>query len=165
MASDSGRGAEPGANPRFVYLDANFYLDYLIGNKDWHEALHAIVEAWRRGDLVVATSALSIAEVLYLRRDDDSPRRRLRPEEAPRVADLFNPVYPRLLVLVNVSREVAERSRELVWDLGIEPKDAVHVASALLARTPVMFTSDRRLQGKNAGGDPPLRIEQPHWID
>ena len=164
MASDPGGGAEPDANPGFVYLDSNFYLDYLIGNKDWHEALHAIVEAWRRGDLAVATSALSIAEVLYLRRDDESPRRRLPPEAEPRVADLFNPVYPRVFVLVDVSREVAERSRELVWNLGIEPKDAVHVASALLAGTPVMFTSDQRLQGKNADGDPPLRIEQPYWI-
>ena len=112
----------------------------------------------------MATSALSIAEVLYLRRDDESPRRRLSAETEPRIADLFNPVPPRKFRLVEVSRAVAERSRELVWDLGIEPKDAIHVASALLVRAPVMFTSDRRLQGQEAGGDPSLRIEQPHWI-
>lgn len=62
---------------------------------------------------------------------------------------------------MNVTRAVAERSRELVWELGIEPKDAIHVASALLARAPLMFTSDRRLQGRETGGDPPLRIEPP----
>lgn len=112
----------------------------------------------------MAASALAIAEVLYLRRDDGSPRRRLPPEAEPRVADLFSPAPPRRFVLVEVSRAVAERSRELVWDLGVEPKDAIHVASALLVRAPVMFTSDRRLQGKEAGGEPPLRIEQPRWI-
>ena len=165
MASDPGGGVNPDANPGFVYLDSNFYLDYLIGGRDWHGALHAIVEAWRRGDLAVATSALSISEVLYLRRDDESPRWRLPPEAEPRVADLFSPVPPRRFILVEVSRMVAERSRELVWDLGVEPKDAIHVASALLVRAPVMFTSDRRLQNKKAGGDPPLRIEHPHWID
>ena len=164
MAGETGGGAESGdANPGFVYLDSNCYLDYLIGDRAWSGALDAVFEAWRRGDLAVAMSALAITEVLYLRRVDGEPRRRLPPEDEPRVVDLFSPVHPRRFVLVDVSRAVAERSRELVWDLGIDPKDAIHVASALLARAPVMFTSDRQLQGRKAGGAPPLRIEPPHW--
>ena len=79
------------------------------------------------------------------------------------MADLFHPVAPRHFALLDVTREIAEDARELVWDAGIEPKDAIHVASALSVDAPVMFTSDRGLVGKDVGGDPPLRIERPRW--
>ena len=161
--SDPGAAEPDAANPGLVYLDSNVYLDYLIGGRDWHDAVRDIFEAWQRGDLAVATSALTIAEVLDMR-DADGKRRTLAPAEEPRIADLFNPAPPRKFRLVNVTRAVAERSRELVWDQKIRPKDAIHIASALLARVPVMFTSDRRLHGKEAGGDPPLRIEPPRRL-
>ena len=166
MANDEAVRAslEPSeTNPEFVYLDSNIYLDYLVGDKPWHDALDSIIEAWRSGEVRVATSALTIAEVLHLRRADGGPRRRLPPEDEPRVADLFRPVAPRRFVLIEVTRAVAERARELVWDLGIEPKDSIHVASALAAGVPTMFTSDARLAEKGASGSPPLRIERPHW--
>ena len=166
MASDGAvrTSLQPGeTNPAFVYLDSNIYLDYLIGDKPWQEALDSIVEAWQLGEVRVATSALTIAEVLHLRSADGERRRRLAPEEEPRVTDLFRPVAPRQFVLVEVTRAVAERARELVWDLGIEPKDAIHVASALGAGAPAMFTSDARLVERGAGGHPALRIERPHW--
>lgn len=150
-------------NPEFVYLDSNFYLDYLIGDRPYSDALDSIVGAWRSGELRVATSALTLTEVLYLRRVDGGPRRRLAPQDEPRVIDLFQPVPPREFVLVEVTRSIAERARELVWDLSIEPKDAIHVASALLVRAPALFTSDEGLLGKQVGGDPPLRLERPHW--
>ena len=45
MASDPGGGAEPHANPGFVYPDSNFCLGYLIGDRELARALHAIAEA------------------------------------------------------------------------------------------------------------------------
>lgn len=166
MASDDVVRAplEPSdTNPEFVYLDSNIYLDYLVGDKPWQEALSSIIEAWHLGEVRVATSALTIAEVLHLRRADGEPRRRLAPEEEPRVTDLFRPVAPRQFVLVEVTRAVAERARELVWDFGIEPKDAIHVASALGAGAPALFTSDSRLVERGANGPADLRIERPRW--
>ncbi len=166
MASDAAASSSgpPGeTNPDFVYLDSNFYLDYLIGDRPYGDALNSIIEAWRSGELRVATSALTLTEVLYLRRVDGGPRRRLAPQDEPRVIDLFRPVPPRRFLLVEVTRRVAEQARELVWDLGIEPKDAIHVASALLVGAPTMFTSDDGLLDKHAGGDPPLRMDRPHW--
>lgn len=100
MAGETGSEAEPDdADHGLVYLDSNVYLDYLIGDKDWSDALHGIFGAWRRGDLAVATSALTIAEVLYLPRAVGQTRRRLPPGEQPRVADLFSPAAPRRFTL------------------------------------------------------------------
>lgn len=50
----------------------------------------------------------------------------------------------------------------MVWDHGIEPKDALHVATALSAKVDVFNTFDRPLIGKNLTiGDPKLLIEIP----
>lgn len=151
------------ANPAFVYLDSNFYLDYLSGEHPDRETLRLIVEAWRRGELHVATSVLTIAEVLYLRRGGGTPRRRLPPEMQPRIDDLFSHADGRLLTVADVTRGIAEESRELVWSHGIEPKDAIHVRTAMVVGAPAMFTSDRKLWEKEPGGDPPLQITAPRW--
>ena len=164
MAGDPGAPpAQPDrANPDFVYLDSNFYLDFLKGGQPHHETLMLILDAWRHGEVRVATSALTIAEVLHLRRSGQA-RLRLPPEMAPRIDELFRHSDGGRMMVVDVTRKLAEESRELVWGRGIEPKDAIHVRTALAVGAPVMFTSDRALQGKDVGGDPPLRIEKPRW--
>ena len=47
-----------------------------------------------------------------------------------RVIEFFKNEY---ISVQNVTREVAEVARDLVWDKKIKPKDAVHVASAIAA--------------------------------
>ena len=49
MASDAAASSSgpPGeTNPDFVYLDSNFYLDYLIGDRPYGNALNSTIEAW-----------------------------------------------------------------------------------------------------------------------
>lgn len=147
MAGDPGAPAAlpDRANPDSVYLDSNCYLDFLIGDRPNGETLRLILEAWDRGEVQVATSALTIAEVLHLRRGDGQDRLRLTPDRQQRIDELFRPSGRRRLLVVDVTRRLAEESRELVWGHGIEPKDAIHVRSALMAEAPVMFTSDRAL--------------------
>ena len=110
----------------------------------------------------MAASALTIAEVLYLRRPGQA-RLRLPPEMAPRIGEPFRHPDGGRMMVVDVTRKSAEESREPGWGRGIGPKDAIHVRAALAAGAPVTFTSDRALQGKDAGGDPPLRIGKPRW--
>ena len=50
----------------------------------------------------------------------------------------------------------------MVWDHGIEPKDALHVATALSAKVDVFNTFDQPLINKSLQvGDPKLLIEIP----
>ncbi len=51
----------------------------------------------------------------------------------------------------------------MVWDHGIDPKDALHVATAISAKVDVFNTFDKPLIGKSLEiGDPKLLIEIPN---
>ena len=73
--------------------------------------------------------------------------------------DFFKLSY---IIPMSITRRIAEDSRDLVWDHGIEPKDALHVATAIKAKVDVFNTFDRPLIGKSLKvGNPYLLIEAP----
>ncbi len=80
-----------------------------------------------------------------------------------RIVDFFKNEY---IAVQNVTREVAELARDLVWEKKIKPKDAVHVASAIVAEVAFFETYDKPLIRKSGkvGGliirEPPPR-KQP----
>jgi predicted nucleic acid-binding protein len=62
----------------------------------------------------------------------------------------------------NVTRRIAEAAQDLVWDHGIRPKDAIHVATALDAAAIALETFDEGLIGKSGQvGNPGLLIRRP----
>ena len=167
MANDASTDspAEISVNPTSVYLDSCLYLDYLKGDTEQHGVLDAVFSEWRAGQLSVVTSALTVTEVLWVRCNDDEARMVTPRAEEARVRDLFSEYPPRQFILVELDRGIAEVARDLVWNRNIKPKDAVHVASALKARVPVLFTTDQGLwrHTGQVGGDPLLRIGRPVW--
>jgi predicted nucleic acid-binding protein len=92
-----------------------------------------------KGKILIITSALTLSEVLALR-----GKKRLPPNEKmkKKVIDFFKNEY---IAVQNVTREVAEVSRDLVWDHSVKPKDAIHVASAISAGVTVFETYDKPL--------------------
>jgi PIN domain nuclease of toxin-antitoxin system len=88
------------------------------------------------------TSALTLAQVLALRGAKRLPP---NPKLKKKVVDFFKNEY---IAVQNVTREVAELARDLVWDHGIKPKDAMHVASAIAVEAPVFETYDQPLVRK-----------------
>jgi hypothetical protein len=48
-------------------------------------------------------------------------------------------------IFADVDRFVAERAQELVWKYELRPKDATHVATAVVHSIPVLDTFDRPL--------------------
>ena len=103
---------------------------------------------------MIITLALTIAEVLRLRGRTPLPK-----TVRQKVTDFFRNDY---ISVRNVTRRIAEGARDLVWDSGIKPKDAIHVATALDARLPLMNTFDEDLIKKSAQlGHPPLIIGKP----
>lgn len=155
-----------GENPALIYLDSNFYFDYLITNRREHAVAKRVVDAWKAGEVEIATSALTIAEVLYVKIDDGSARMMIDRSREPDILDLFQQYGARRFKLVELDRRTAESARQIVWDHGIHPKDAIHVASALKARCPAMFTRDKKLRNASGklGGQPKLQITVPVWM-
>lgn len=61
-----------------------------------------------------------------------------------------------------LDRQTAEYARELIWQHNFDPKDAVHVATGVLARVPYFDTFDGALIRRSREiGDPPLIIARP----
>lgn len=79
------------------------------------------------GNLEIVTSTLTLVEVLWPK----GQPLQLPSERAATVQRFFEHEW---IVLYELDRTLAERAREVVWDHGIRPKDAVHVATALDAQ-------------------------------
>ena len=150
---------------RSIYWDSCIYLDFLKGDHPLHAVMLALMQDWQEGKVPLITSALTIAEVLWVHCDDAAARSMIPKSREKDIRDLFNPELPAKLEIVELSRLTAESARDLVWRHGVKPKDAVHIASALEAKCEVFQTNDKRLWqfSEKVGGDPVLRIEEPSW--
>lgn len=136
------------------YWDSDCFLAWLQGEAGKADPCREVLEAADEGKILLITSALTLAEVLYLR--GGQPIAKARKDV---VVDFFKNDY---IAVRNVTRHIAELARELVWDHGIRPKDAIHVATALEARLSLMNTFDGNLLKKSpVPGNPPLLIVKP----
>ena len=128
--------------------------------------MEMILADWRSGNVTLVTSALTIAEVLWVKCEEDEARSMIDRSREPEIIALFDPPPSQRLTVVELSRITAMAARELFWDHGIKPKDAIHVASALATHCPVIHTNDVRLQefSGRVGGTPELRIRAPSWV-
>lgn len=66
------------------------------------------------------------------------------------------------LHVYDVDRTLAERARDVVWNYGVKPKDAIHVATALDAQVDQLDTFDEGLLKEVAGHrQPSARYRSP----
>jgi predicted nucleic acid-binding protein len=121
------------------YWDSNAFLAYFQEEDGRVDSCEAVLEEAEKGKILIVTSALTLAEVLALRGKTRLPP---NPKLKKTVIDFFKNEY---IAVQNVTREVAELARDLVWDRGIKPKDAVHVASAMAAGCTIFETYDNPL--------------------
>lgn len=136
------------------YWDSDCFLGFLQEESGKVDACADVLALCERGEVEIVTSTLSIAEVLMLRPADALPQHR-----RVKVETIFAKKY---VLTIPLTRRIAISARDLVWDYGIAPKDAVHVASAVAANAKTLNTFDRQLIGKNGlVGSPPLTIEAP----
>ena len=139
------------------YWDSNTFLAYFQEEAGRVDSCEAVLSEAEKGTVLIVTCALTLAEVLALR---GAERILPTPEMKLKVIGFFKNEY---VAVVNVSREVAELARDLVWDKGVKPKDAVHVACALSVETPIFETFDKPLIRKSLklGGKPPMVVREP----
>lgn len=136
------------------YWDSDCFLGWLQAEDDKVDSCRQVLNLAAKGELEIITSALTIAEVLNLRGHKPIPS-----DKRKQVIAFFKRSY---IVPVSITRLIAEDSRDLVWDHGIDPKDALHVATAIKAKVDVLNTFDKSLIGKSLQvGNPKLLIEAP----
>lgn len=137
------------------YWDANAFIGWLAEEADKVEECAAVIRAAEEGKTLLITSALTVAEVLWMRGEQRIPA-----ESAETVQRFFEHEY---IVVNDLDRRLAEQAQKLVWHHDIKPKDAIHVATAIDATVNRMETFDESLIGKSGKvGDPSLEIGRPN---
>ncbi len=141
-----------------IYWDSVTFLAWLQNENGRVDHCADVLQSAQEGRVKIITSAFTLAEVLKMRKQAPIPR-----NEQDKVTAFFKNEY---IVVRNVTRRVAEFARGLVWDNGIDPKDAIHVATAIDDRLTMLHTFDEGLLKKSGSvGDPPLKIETPFIIE
>lgn len=138
------------------YWDANAFLGILLGEKDKVPACQAVLKAAEKRQLVIVTSAVTIAEVIKVK-----GKPRLKRESEQKIGDFFKHEW---IVVVDCDRRVAEAARRLMWEHDfLLHKDAIHVATAIQGRVDQLDTFDGHLiRISGMVGNPPLLIGKPN---
>lgn len=142
------------------YWDSNCFLKLFKGDEEGAETLYSYIEKAETKKLKILTSALTIAEVLKMKNEIPIPRR-----DRDKVANFFNHEY---IIIRDVTRRTSILARDLVWDSSIDPKDALHVATAIQNNIFNFHTYDEKLikksgiiMGKNITISRPPTITAP----
>jgi len=109
--------------PRLIYWDSTCFLAWLRAEVGRVKDCRDVLDAARRGELRIATSAITLAEVVKL----DKGKLELTQDQERKITRFFQRSY---IVVIQVSRAVAEEARALIWKHGLNNRDAVHVATA-----------------------------------
>jgi len=137
-----------------IYWDSACFLSHFHAEEGKAGKCDGVLDRAERGEVLIVTSALTLAEVLWMRGEPRIPQKK-----AELVQKFFRRSYIRVY---NVSRKLAESAQTLVWENSIKPKDAIHVATALHLGADALETFDRDLIGKSGTvGTPLLLIREP----
>jgi predicted nucleic acid-binding protein len=137
-----------------VYWDSDCFLGYLKGETDKIAQCKGATDSAEKGNLVIATSAITLIEVVKLNK-----QLRLEARSEKTIRDFFSNPY---IYIHNVDREVGIAARDLIWKHNLAQRDAIHVATAIKLSLSKMHTFDIQLHGlSNKYGDPKLQICKP----
>jgi hypothetical protein len=143
----------------YRYWDSCAFLGWLKQEPDKKEGCGDVLAAAEQGAVILVTSTLTIAEVLHTK-----GKTKIEPDHQMEVEAFFKHHY---ITTRGLDRSTAEFARRLVWSIQIEPKDAIHVATALVTPKIDRFeTTDQQLVNRSpisAEGRGPLTIAYPEW--
>lgn len=140
---------------RTVYWDSACFLAWLQDEVDSSDLCKHVLDECEQGKTRLVTSALTIAEVLALK-----GRRPIPVDRREKVEAFFKPSF---IIVRSVTRRTSEAARKYVWEHGVSPKDAIHIATAIEAEIDDLHTFDRdfiKQSGKH--GSPLLQIRKPY---
>jgi predicted nucleic acid-binding protein len=123
------------------YWDSCVYLRFLTRQEGWEtvRAILAEVESGVASAPRIATCSFTLAEVLNRK----GGQRVITPEDFAVADDLL--ADPRTKSLIPADIAVCRAARDLVFEDGLKPADAIHLAAALSKQIPVLETFDSDL--------------------
>jgi predicted nucleic acid-binding protein len=116
------------------YWDSCAFLAWLLPEPEREDACRSVLRAAEDGELELVTSALTLTEVIKLKGKEE-----LKADFEKKIAEFFKNDF---IILRNVDRFIATSAQRLVWENNVTPRDAMHVATALHWKNPVLDTFD-----------------------
>jgi hypothetical protein len=120
-----------------IYWDSDPFLGWLQSEPGKIELCTGTLKRAQAGEVLIVTSALTLAEVLWRKGGPKLPDDKLA-----LLRKFFRRSYIRV---VNVSRVIAEEAQDVVMNHNVRPKDAVHVATAIHHNVAILETFDEGL--------------------
>jgi predicted nucleic acid-binding protein len=138
------------------YWDSVTFLAWLLPEPERQADCRGVIRAAEKGETLLVTSALTLSEVIHLKGNPS-----LGATQETKIEQFFAHSWVNVRAL---DRFVSERARKLIWQFGVKPKDANHLATALRWRVPLFETFDAELLAldRKLGGKPPMQIRKPH---
>lgn len=121
------------------YWDSCIFIHLIQGNDpDGSGILNSLNEKAKRGQILVLTSTITLAEVVRPRHCD---AKSLVPADKIVVVDSFKHEH---IILQDVTQDIAARAREIQWEIGgLKPIDALHLATAEAMKADSFDTYDQ----------------------
>lgn len=135
------------------YWDSSCFLAWLKEEKDRVSQCGQVLDLVQSGKIELVTSTLTVTEVLQVRKKDKLPK-----ERRSNVENLFNRPSVKKIAL---TLPIAKKARDVVWDHGIDPKDAIHVATAIARKAKILETFDKDLISRGNSIDGNLLFRKP----
>jgi predicted nucleic acid-binding protein len=129
-----------GAEKPDIYLDANILIYAVEGTADFEAALIALLDASDLGAVRLTTSEFTLAEVLV------GPRRTQNVEHSAAYELLLS--SNQSIQVIPVDRAVLRLCAEIRAAGKSRLPDAIHLATAELAKSDYFFTEDQRIRPK-----------------
>jgi len=142
--------------PQTRYWDSCAFLGWLSEEPDKIDECRGVIRQAEAGNVHIVTSSLTLVEVIKLRGSKSLPE-----TFEPTIRDFFKHEW---IVVRQLDRFTAEDARQLVWKHGFDPKDSVHVATAIRGGVMRLDTFDDELIARSgAVGD--LIIGRPDMVE
>lgn len=117
---------------KYVYWDTNCFLALLQREHPNADNVAGVV-AMAGKSLMIVTSVFTVTEVVKYKGKEPGPARYpISSSERLALDECLGPSNG--VIPVNVDMQVARMAREAIWDYGVDPKDAIHVATAMRFR-------------------------------
>lgn len=120
------------------YWDACIFINVIQGNEpDKGNILKTHVKDVVAGRIRIVTSSFTLAEVVKPKHS----KIRLSKTDEIKIKGAF----AKNILLYELTRKIAEKARELQWEIGVKPADSIHLATAEFAGVYYFATYDDRL--------------------
>lgn len=142
------------------YWDTGPFLAWLKEEQHRLADVEPVIRAAEAGKVRLVTSSVTLIEIVKL--DQKQAVTQLPPEDAEKIRRWFE---RRFISIRLFDRPTATLARELIWKHGLKTRDAMHLATAIYWKLPIVETTDQDdlipLSGQV--GTPPIEIRLPRW--